>query len=729
MGLQFVGARALSAVSTWGLKHVFHRPAANFPGKVALYLDPRLIAHMAPRLQKGSVCVVGTNGKTTTANLLADALELGGQRVVCNRTGANLDSGVATALLHTKQADWGVFECDELWLAKILPPLQSSYVVLLNLFRDQLDRVGEIDRIQDSIVNALKASPLTTLLYNADDPLCTAIAQRAGNPAVAFGVGQDIGLPQNSVVDAQMCQCCSSMLAYDYRQYGQLGAYHCPTCGFKRPALDCAATDVRIGAEGLSFHVGGPLREASFRAPYTGAYMVYNLMATWAAGDLAGVSADALQRAIDAFDPQNGRLQEFSVEGRRTLLNLAKNPTGFNQNIKLILQDEGPKAVAFFVNDKEGDGRDVSWLWDIDFEELAGHPEVRVFAGGIRKNDVQVRLKYAGLDAALVDDVAGMFAQLGGHPANARAYVIANYTALPPVHAELSRCATATAAATTTDATATSDGEPAAFRPATPSEQKTPLAATYAPLVIAHLFPDLLNLYGDGGNVAVLAHRARQRGIPVDVRRVHHGGSIDFCDVDIVFLGGGPDREQRLASEELARMKEDLRAYVEDDGVLLAICGGYQVLGRRWLLGDEDVEGLGLVDMVTGRAPGGSLDRLTGNIVLRSPLATIPVVGYENHAGRTHLGSGVEAFGEVVSSTGHGNNDEDKADGVRYRNVVGTYLHGPLLPKNPQVADELLARALERRARRDGVSAPVLGALNDSVEVAANEYVCRRLNV
>ena len=721
MGLQFAAARAVSAVSTWGLKHVFHRPAANFPGKIALYADPRVIADLAPRLQKGSVCVVGTNGKTTVTNLLADALETAGQRVVCNRTGANLDSGVATALLHAREADWGVFECDELWLAKILPHLQANYVVLLNLFRDQLDRVGEIDRIQESIAGALATSPKTTLVFNADDPLCAAIAERVGNPTVAFGVDEDLHLPQNTVADAQMCQRCSAMLEYAYRQYGQLGSYCCPACGFARPSLDCAARDVHLGADGLSFAAHGPRGDAEIEAPFSGAYMVYNLLATWAAADLVSVPAEALQRAIDAFDPRNGRLQEFAVAGRRTLLNLAKNPTGFNQNIKIILQDERPKAVAFFVNDKEGDGRDVSWLWDIDFEELAGQSGLRVFAGGIRKNDVQVRLKYAGLDAALVDDAAGMFAQLDGLPADARAYVIANYTALPPVHAELGRLA---------------DGGQAAGAPLSPKPSEGLSGSggvqaaedDAAPLVIAHLFPDLLNLYGDGGNVKVLERRARERGIPVEVRRVNHGEHVDLAGVDLVFLGGGPDREQRLASEDLMRMRDDLHAYVEDDGVLLAICGGFQILGHEWLLGEEVVKGLGLVDMTTERAPGGSGNRLIGNIALRSPLADQVVVGYENHAGRTHLGTGVEAFGDVASSTGHGNNDSDKRDGVRYKNVVGTYLHGPLLPKNPQVADALLIRALERRARRAGVPAPELAPLDDAVENAANEYVRNRLN-
>ncbi|WP_241963546.1 MurT ligase domain-containing protein [Gordonibacter sp. 28C] len=784
MGLQFACARAVSAMSTWGLKHVFHRPAANFPGKIALYVDPRVIADLAPRLRKGSVCVVGTNGKTTVTNLLADALETAGQRVVCNRTGANLDSGVATALLHAKEADWGVFESDELWLAKILPHLQADYVVLLNLFRDQLDRVGEIDRIQESIAGALATSPNTTLVFNADDPLCAAIAERVGNPTVAFGVGEDLRLPQNTVVDAQMCQRCATMLDYDFRQYGQLGSYSCPTCGFARPALDCEAVDVRLGADGLAFAARGPKHDAGLQAPFSGAYMVYNLLATWAAADLVGVESGALQRAVDAFDPRNGRLQEFSVEGRRTLLNLAKNPTGFNQNIKIILQDEGPKAVAFFVNDKEGDGRDVSWLWDIDFEELAAKADLHVFAGGIRKNDVQVRLKYAGLDAALVDDAAGMFARLGDAPVSTRAYVIANYTALPAVHAELGRLA---AAEPSQPATPTPSAPAASNQPATPEasvgagccppgatssdnvddaasasnapdrasaatnaplshsaggQQAAPTGApdgvsspraqadpTASPLVIVHLFPDLLNLYGDGGNVKVLERRALDRGIPVEVRRVNHGEQVDLAEADLVFLGGGPDREQRLASEGLMGMRDDLHAFVEDDGVLLAICGGYQILGHEWLLGEEVVKGLGLVDMTTERAPGGSGNRLIDNIVLRSPLASRPVVGYENHAGRTHLGAGVQAFGEVVSSSGHGNNDDDKRDGVLYRNVVGTYLHGPLLPKNPQVADALLARALERRARRTGLPAPALGELDDSVENAANGYVCQRLNV
>jgi CobQ-like glutamine amidotransferase family enzyme len=244
-----------------------------------------------------------------------------------------------------------------------------------------------------------------------------------------------------------------------------------------------------------------------------------------------------------------------------------------------------------------------------------------------------------------------------------------------------------------------------------------------------HLYPELLNLYGDGGNVIVLEQRALKRGIEAEIVRVGHGQEADLSDADIVFLGGGPDREQRLASIDLMAQAERLRAYVEDDGVLLAICGGYQILGTEWLLGDESVDGLAIVDMMTRRAKGGSHNRLVGNIALESPLAKMPVIGYENHAGRTFLGIGCEPFGHVVGKHGKGNNDKDKADGVRYRNVVGTYLHGPLLAKNPEVADWLIASALERRAKREGRLPCTLEPLDDTAESAANKFMRERLGL
>lgn len=746
MSLRFSLAKAAGAVSTWGLRHVAHRPAANLPGKIALAIDPALLDELRGKCTQGSVITVGTNGKTSTNNLLADAFEAAGRTIICNRTGANLAAGITSALLQQPAAQWGVFECDELWLAHVLPRLRSNYVLLLNLFRDQLDRCGEIDRIQTSIAGALAASPDTVLVYNADDPLCARIADEVPNRTVAYGLDESMGLAQNTVTDAQMCQKCDGMVRYHYRQYGQLGDYFCDQCDFARPTLDFAGRDIAIGPAGVTMEVCGPAGCESVHTPQPTPYAAYNLVASYALCREVGIPTADFQRAQDAFNPRNGRLQRYRLGGRDVLLNLAKNPTGFNQNLKIVEADQGPKMVAFFINDQVADGHDISWIWDIDFEELAGQPDTVVFAGGSRAHDLAVRLKYAGIEAAVIENIEDAFDRLGALtaagalPSDAAVYAIANYTALPPVHAALNAMEAAEApeapeaaeaAACIAVAAPTPRPDDPAQAPASEGKNAEPGNAAAAlsepPVVIAHMLPDLLNLYGDGGNVRILEQRLRWRGIPVEVRRIQHGEAVDFSQVDLVFMGGGPDREQKLASEQLLAMRDELAVYVEGDGPLLAICGGYQILGRQWLWGDELVPGLGLIDMET-RRPGTSADRLIDNMVLESPLATHPVVGYENHAGRTYLGEGVEGFGRVVSSCGHGNNDDDRVEGARYKNVVGTYSHGPLLSKNPEVADWLLARALERRAERTGTPAADLAPLDDSAELAANASMVKRLS-
>lgn len=1010
MGIRFGVAKATARGLHWGLTHVARRTGGSLPGKMALRVDPQAIAHARGVLRRGSVVVAGTNGKTTCTNLLADALEQAGFSVCCNRTGANLAFGVASTLLECRGADWGVLESDELWLGRTLPALQPDYLVLLNLFRDQLDRCGEIDRIQDVIVQALTESPRTVLIYNADDPLCAMVARRAaeaparaGVRSVAFGLTEPLNLEQNAVSDTTMCQACSAMLEYDYRQYGQLGAWHCPACGFERPALDVTASNVRFTPDGLTFEVtaapetpadvsretfsdricatdpaagaaqgaipnrscttdsaelapkdvsretipnrtcakapetnvsretvsldsaaangmvdagsssdsategggsgfrtaassfvvradpaesttsstgstassikpaedvsretvlGKPANEtadaAEVRFPVqshlVGSYMVYNLLAVATAGLCAGASPASIQRAIDAFDPQNGRLQRFRVGEHDVLLNLAKNPTGFNQNLRIVVQqataasaertqgaeneptapaaasaastasaasvtsatstastvaaaaaaftapttsatsaepgtsdasapsviavapaaaanvapsaaaaastDDNACAIAFFINDNNVDGNDISWIWDIDFEELRRLPNARVFAGGVRRNDLQVRLRYAGIEARLIESMADVFAAGAARdipayadasfPTDANVYAIANYTALAPVRAELTRledpAALAEAIASTvapeptiplpqppmrtTTATSASADAPANADMNTGASANaaahTGDGAERGAVVIAHLFPDLLNLYGDGGNVRILEQRLRWRGIPVEVRRVEHGQTIDLREVDLVFLGGGPDREQALAAEQLMGMREQLAAYAEAGGPILAICGAYQILGKTWLAAEGEVPGLGILDIETRRA-GDATDRLISDIALDSPLADHPVVGYENHASRTFLGPGVKPFGRVISRTGHGNNDTDRADGAVAGDILGTYLHGTLLAKNPEVADWLLERALARHALRTGGPTPVIEPLNDTVELAANAAMMERL--
>ena len=215
----------------------------------------------------------------------------------------------------------------------------------------------------------------------------------------------------------------------------------------------------------------------------------------------------------------------------------------------------------------------------------------------------------------------------------------------------------------------------------------------------------------------------------VKVEYYENQRELHRADPDLIVIPGSKNTIDDIVKLRESRLEEEILAKHTAGVPVLGICGGYQILGHEWLLGDEVVQGLGIVDMTTERAAGGSGDRLIDNIVLTSPLAKRPVVGYENHAGRTHLGAGVEPFGAVASSTGHGNNDADKQDGVRYKNVVGTYLHGPLLAKNPEVADDLLARALQRFASRTGQPAIELAPLDDAVEQDANDAMVKKLGV
>ena len=235
-------------------------------------------------------------------------------------------------------------------------------------------------------------------------------------------------------------------------------------------------------------------------------------------------------------------------------------------------------------------------------------------------------------------------------------------------------------------------------------------------LQVLHLYPELLNLYGDSGNILVLRKRLEWRHLGCTVREVHMGEHASLTDIDLIFIGGGSDREQRIVCDELQRQRSELAAFVEDGGVLLAVCGGYQLLGHSYLMGNEEVRGLSLVDLYTDRGS----PRLIGNVVVESRIAPQPIVGYENHGGRTHLGTGVEPLGRVLF--GHGNDGRSGQEGCLYRNVVGTYVHGPLLPKNPGVADWLLSRALERRG-----DAGELEPIDDTEELAANEAMRKRL--
>lgn len=233
-------------------------------------------------------------------------------------------------------------------------------------------------------------------------------------------------------------------------------------------------------------------------------------------------------------------------------------------------------------------------------------------------------------------------------------------------------------------------------------------------LTIGHLYPDLLNLYGDRGNIQCMRKRLEWRGLEAEVREFMLEDSIPFSELDIVLLGGGSDREQMIVCQRLQAIQKDFKSYVEDGGTVLAVCGGYQLLGHYYDTDQGRMEGLSLVDLYTEQGS----PRLISNVVLESDELKSAIVGFENHGGRTYI-TGNQPLGRV--RFGYGNNGQDGQEGVRYKNVVGTYLHGPLLPKNPEVCDLLLAQALERRGQGGA-----LEPLPDVEERQANDYIVKR---
>ena len=242
-------------------------------------------------------------------------------------------------------------------------------------------------------------------------------------------------------------------------------------------------------------------------------------------------------------------------------------------------------------------------------------------------------------------------------------------------------------------------------------------------LTIGHLYPDLLNLYGDRGNIQCFRKRLNWRGIEAEVIPVLSGDNIDFSKLDIVLLGGGSDREQELVCGYLKEIRKDFKEYVEDNGVVLAVCGGYQLLGRSYYMGEDRIEGLGVIAAETVRGS----DRLIGNVAVKTDLAPEPFVGFENHGGRTLLDAEATPLGTSVVA-GTGNNGDDGFEGLIYKGVIGTYLHGPALPKNPELADWLIAHALERRGDAQAAALLPLKPLDDAYEHAAHDAAMKLLS-
>ncbi|TMK71059.1 MAG: DUF1727 domain-containing protein [Actinobacteria bacterium] len=379
------------------------------PGKLLWKLDPGAVDRLAARLPLGSALVSATNGKTTTAAMAAEIL--GARfRLAHNRSGANLVSGVASTLLEVRGAELGLFEVDEAALPEIAARLRPRALCLGNLFRDQLDRYGELEHVAERWRAAVRElDPAAALVVNGDDPQVGDLAcERPGS--VVFGVDDPrrARTTLQHAADSKYCVRCGTPYEYTAAYVGHLGDYRCPACGHARPSLAVQARDVELhGLDAVSFRIELPdgARDVRLRVP--GLYNVYNALAAASLAHVLGASTDEIVGGLERFGAAFGRFERIVIGDRRLLMLLIKNPAGANEAVRTIADGGLPENVVIALNDGIADGRDVSWIWDVDFEPLI--PGLRrLVAAGDRAAELALRFKYGGLDPRAIEVVPSL---------------------------------------------------------------------------------------------------------------------------------------------------------------------------------------------------------------------------------------------------------------------------------------------------------------------------------
>ncbi len=378
----------------------------TLPGDVARFLDPHILVRLGARLDRGSVVVTGTNGKTTTVALLRHIMRRAGIPVIANRSGANLIFGVTAAVLDGTGwggrlgAQAGLFEIDEASLPRVVEELRPRAVVVLNLFRDQLDRYGELEHTATLLGRALQALPSgACAVLNADDPSVAALGEGLGERVRFFGL-EDTGLGTERLphaADAKFCPRCGTALSFSRVFLAHVGIYRCPRGDFARPTPSIRGEKLALrGMDGLDLTLAG--EAAAVSVPLSGIYNAYNVLAALAGAQAMGIPAAQAGAALADFQPAFGRLERLRLAGHPVYLMLAKNPAGFNEVLRTALDLGQARDFLLAINDRVADGQDVSWLWDVDFEVLGRQAE-RITIAGERARDMALRLKYAGVPA------------------------------------------------------------------------------------------------------------------------------------------------------------------------------------------------------------------------------------------------------------------------------------------------------------------------------------------
>jgi UDP-N-acetylmuramyl tripeptide synthase len=433
----------------------------NLPGRVARRIAPDVLHTLAATLPEGVLLLSGTNGKTTTSRMLAGILQTSGRRVLHNRAGANLVSGLtATALARSDPlgrvaADVGLFETDEAALPEALAETCPRLVIIHNLFRDQLDRYGEVDTLAGRWCAALAALPAESIvLLNADDPavadLGSGLAARVhyyGLDDISHGAGAGA-----HIADSQFCRRCGARYLYAPAFYAHIGHYRCPHCGHRRPEPDFRLARLRLeGADASRLYITYPGGALELTLPLPGLYNAINALAAAAAALLLDIAPVVVRASLERFSAAFGRIERVQAGpgGPPMLIALIKNPVGATETVRMLTQHDSLFTLFIAINDRAADGTDVSWLWDAEFERLAatlpdGSPLLeRALVSGTRAEDMAVRLKYAGVDPARIvvepELPHALDLALAALPPGATLYTLPTYTAMLDLRAELAR--------------------------------------------------------------------------------------------------------------------------------------------------------------------------------------------------------------------------------------------------------------------------------------------------
>ena len=435
--LKFYLSLIIARCAYIGIRLLNKSSGTSFVGMLVLKICPDFLKYCSKYIKKRIITITGTNGKSTTSGLIAHILETAHQKVVHNLKGANMLTGVANvfalSIAPLKRYDYAVIESDEAYLTKLYDYMKSDYLVVTNLFRDQLDRYGELNTTAQFIKNAIDKNPDLKLILNADDPIVATFDRT--KYAVYYGfenVEYDCSYEHKSNAPSEVFNCmCGEELKYSKQFFAQQGHYYCPKCGYKRHECNYSA-DVKVYNDYSVLTVRNRGISFEFKVNLAGLYNAYNALAAISIGFEAGMNQEEIQKSLDTYQAIFGRTEKRTINGNPAVIQLIKNPTGASEVLKTV---DLKSNIVIAINDNYADGRDISWLWDSDFEQLK-NAEKLVITSGCRANDMATRLKYAGIPQEKIIVEPNIKKAIDKATIEGKTTILPSYTALLKINKE-----------------------------------------------------------------------------------------------------------------------------------------------------------------------------------------------------------------------------------------------------------------------------------------------------